>query len=159
MEISGLESKFSLNTTRSAVYMSTLTVASVLMPNMPLTSGSKTKLLVIDWEMAQIGSRALDLGQMIAETYETKLFKNAEHGVSVIEGFMDGYGPLSDKMAFRTTIQVGAHLVCFGSRVAGWGSPEQVEEVVKVGRDLIVQAWKENKSWFEGHALGCLFQW
>jgi hypothetical protein len=159
MEISGLESKFSLNTTRSAVYMSTLTVASVLMPNMPLTSGSKTKLLVIDWEMAQIGSRALDLGQMIAETYETKLFKNAEHGVSVIEGFMDGYGPLSDKMAFRTTIQVGAHLVCFGSRVAGWGSPEQVEEVVKVGRDLIVQAWKENKSWFEGHTLGCLFQW
>lgn len=131
----------------------------MLIPNVPLTSDSETTLFVIDWEMAQVASRALDLGQMIAETYETKLFKNVEHGVWVIEGFMDGYGPLSDKMAFRTAIHVGVHLVCFGSRVPGWGSPEQVEEVVKVGRDLIVQAWKENKSWFEGHALGCLFQW
>ncbi|CEJ62153.1 hypothetical protein PMG11_10661 [Penicillium brasilianum] len=132
---------------------------NVLMSSMPLTSDSQTTLFVIDWEMAQIGSRALDLGQMIAETYETKLFKNVEHGVWVIEGLMDAYGHLTDRMAFRTAIQVGTHLVCFGSRVAGWGSPEQVEEVVNVGRDLIVQAWKENKSWFEGHHLRCLFQW
>lgn len=139
--------------------MSNLTEASVLIPNKPLTSDTTTTLFIIDWEMAQIGSRALDLGQMIAETYETKLFKDVEHGLWVIEGFMDGYGPLSDKMAFRTAFQVGAHLICFGSRVAGWGRPEQVKEVVMIGRDLIVQAWKENKAWFEGHALRCLFQW
>ncbi|KAF3395741.1 hypothetical protein F1880_007292 [Penicillium rolfsii] len=132
---------------------------NVLMPNAPLTSDSKTTLMVIDWEMAHIGSRALDLGQMIAEIYETKLFKNAEHGIWVIESFMDAYGPVSDKFAFRVAIQVGAHLICFGSRVPGWGSPEQVEEVVKVGRDLIVEAWKENKPWFKGHDLSCLFQW
>lgn len=135
------------------------TAPSVLIPNKPLTGDSTTTLFIIDWEMAQIGSRALDLGQMIAETYETKLFKDVEHGLWIIEGFMNGYGPLSDKMAFRTAIQVGAHLICFGSRVGGWGKPEQVKEVVMIGRDLIVQAWKENKAWFEGHALRCLFQW
>lgn len=133
-------------------------IASVLIPTAPLVDQSKTTLFIVDWELAQIGSRALDLGQMIAELYETKLFKEVNCGMWVIEGFLEGYGPLSDRMAFRTAIHVGVHLVCWGSRVPGWGSQQQIEEVVKVGRNLIVQGWMEHKAWFEGDSLKCLFK-
>ncbi|KAJ5149831.1 hypothetical protein N7448_001409 [Penicillium atrosanguineum] len=131
---------------------------NVLIPNVPLVEQSDTTLFIIDWELCQIGTRALDLGQMIAELYETKLFKNVDCGVWAIQGFLEGYGPLSDDMAFRTAIHVGVHLVVWGSRVAGWGSEEKIEEVVKVGRDLIVQGWGKNKEWFERHDLECLFK-
>lgn len=49
---------------------------------------------IVDWEMCQIGAQALDLGQIIAGLYETKLFKNVDCGVLVIEGFLEGHGPL-----------------------------------------------------------------
>lgn len=138
--------------------MLTRVIASVLIPNTSLTDGSQTTLLVVDWECAQVGVRALDLAQMIAELYETKLFRAKDAGVWIIEAFLEGYGPLSDEMAFRTAIHVGVHLISFGSTVPGWGSEQQVEEVVKVGRDLIVRGWKKDKAWFEGETLGCLFR-
>jgi hypothetical protein len=130
---------------------------SILIPNVHLREQSETTLFVVDWEMSHIGSRALDLGQMIAELYETKLFKNVEAGVWVIQGLLEGYGGLSDEIAFRTAIHVGVHLVCWGSRVSGWGSPQQIEDVVKVGRDLIVHGWRKDRTWFEGDTLSCLF--
>ncbi|BDD64082.1 hypothetical protein MAP00_008928 [Monascus purpureus] len=135
-----------------------LWTGNVLIPNTSLTDGSQTTLLVVDWECAQVGVRALDLAQMIAELYETKLFRAKDAGVWIIEAFLEGYGPLSDEMAFRTAIHVGVHLISFGSTVPGWGSEQQVEEVVKVGRDLIVRGWKKDKAWFEGETLGCLFR-
>ncbi|KAJ5752205.1 hypothetical protein N7520_009122 [Penicillium odoratum] len=130
---------------------------NVLVPRFPLDEHSDTTLFIIDWELCQIGTRALDLGQMIAELYETKLFKEVNCGLWIIKGLMEGYGSLSDEMAFRTTIHVGVHLVVWGSRVGGWGTQEQVEEVVKVGRDLIMQGWNKNRNWFEGGDLECLF--
>lgn len=114
-------------------------IVSILIPSTLLVNQSKTILFVVDWELTQIGSRALDLGQMVAELYETKLFKEIDCGMWVIEGLLEGYGPLSDKMAFRTAIQVGVHLVCWGSRMPGWGSQQQIKEVVKAGTNLIVQ--------------------
>ncbi|KAJ5281117.1 Aminoglycoside phosphotransferase [Penicillium angulare] len=131
---------------------------NVLVSKNPLLEQSQTQIFAIDWELVQIGHKSLDLGQMIAELYETKLFKGVEHGLWIIEGFLEGYGPLNDEMAFRTAIHVGVHLVCWGSRVAGWGNQNQVEDVVKVGRDLILQAWAKNKSWFEQDPMGCLFK-
>ncbi|KAJ5385633.1 hypothetical protein N7517_003544 [Penicillium concentricum] len=130
---------------------------NVLLPNVPLTHQSETTMFIVDWEMSQIGSRALDLGQMIAELYETKLFKNVDGGLWMIQGFLRGYGSLNDEMAFRTAIHVGVHLICWGSRVPGWGTQTQIEEVVKVGRDLIVHSWRKDKVWFAEGILGCLF--
>ncbi|KAJ5782225.1 hypothetical protein N7457_003999, partial [Penicillium paradoxum] len=131
---------------------------NVLIPNVPLTGQPETTLFVVDWEMSHIGIRALDLGQMIAELYEMKLFKDVEAGVWVIEGLLEGYGSLSDEIAFRTAMHVGTHLICFGTRVSGWGSQQKIEEVVKVGRDLIVHGWKKERTWFEGDTLRCLFR-
>lgn len=107
--------------------------------------------------MAQLGVPSLDLGQMIAELYELRLFKSIDAGLWIIQGLVEAYGISDEDFAFRTAIQVGAHLVCFGTTVQGWGTPEQVESVVRTGRDLIVNAWKKERAWFESGDLACLF--
>ncbi|KAJ5885502.1 hypothetical protein N7495_010012 [Penicillium taxi] len=119
---------------------------------------SEVTMFVVDWEMSQISNRGLDLGQMIAEVLQTKLFKQVEGSIWVIDGFLQGYGHLTDDMAFRTVIHAGVHLICWGSRVTGWGSQQQIEEVVQVGKDFIEQGWMRNKAWFEGGSLEFLFK-
>ncbi|KAI0976071.1 kinase-like domain-containing protein [Xylaria arbuscula] len=131
---------------------------NILLPDGPIKEGSDVTMFVIDWELSQIGVPNLDLGQMIAELYELKLYKNITAGLWMVQGFAQGYGEVSDDFAFRTAIQVGTHLVSFGTSVAGWGDQEQVEMVARTGRDIIVRAWQKDRGFFEGSDLACLFQ-
>lgn len=89
--------------------------------------------------------------------YELWLFKNMDEGKWMLEGFSAGYGNVDDEFAFRTAMHIGTHLVCFGSRVPGWGSAGQVEQVVRRGKELIVRAWHNDRDWFEAGDLACLF--
>ncbi|KAI1500510.1 kinase-like domain-containing protein [Biscogniauxia marginata] len=130
---------------------------NVLLPDSPIREGTDVPMFVIDWEMAQVGVPGLDLGQMIAELYELKLYKNITAGLWMVQGFVEGYGP-SEDLAFRTAIQIGAHLVCFGTSVQGWGTPEQVEMVARTGKEIIVHAWRKDREWFETGDLKCLFR-
>ncbi|KAE8351662.1 kinase-like domain-containing protein [Aspergillus coremiiformis] len=132
---------------------------NVLIPKYSLdtTQCSNTPLFIIDWELAQCGSRALDLGQMMAELYELKHFKDIDAGSWIIQGIAEGYPTLSEELVFRVLIHVGTHLICWGSTVPGWGTDKQVADVVRLGRDLIVNAWRKDKSWFKGGAWECLF--
>lgn len=135
--------------------------ASILLPKTPLSPNSNsdqattttttTTLLVSDWELTHCGPRALDLGQMLAELYLLKHFKDIDAGESIARGFLQGYyPPLSEDMAFRTLIHVGVHFIFFGSVVPGWGSEEQVEGIVRLGREFVVRAWGRDREWFEG---------
>ncbi|KIA75730.1 hypothetical protein HK57_00465 [Aspergillus ustus] len=117
-----------------------------------------TPLVITDWELAQVGSRALDLGQMIAELYMLKHYKDIDAGLWVIEGFAEGYDEISEEIAFRTLIHVGVHFIFFGSTVAGWGTPEQVRDLVRVGRDLITKASEKDRSAFKGEIWEVLFR-
>jgi hypothetical protein len=45
-----------------------------------------------------------------------------------------------------------------GSGVPGWGTDEQVQQVVAVGRDLISKALRKERAWFENGDLACLFK-
>ncbi|CAN8097287.1 unnamed protein product [Discula destructiva] len=130
---------------------------NILLPVKKLSTGPQTPLFVIDWEMCQLWRPELDLGQMIAELYQLTLYKDIQAGLWLIEGFVSGYGLVNDSFAFRTLLHVGTHLVGFGSGVAGWGEPEQCENVARVGRDIILRAWQKDRSWFEGHDLACVF--
>ncbi|KAH8668050.1 kinase-like domain-containing protein [Tricladium varicosporioides] len=133
---------------------------NVLLPDGPLPDSSHAlKLFVIDWELSHLSHPAFDLGQMFAEMFELKHFKNIDAGVWLIEGFMAGYGNLELEMACKTAIHVGAHLICWGTRVQGWGTKEQIEELVKVGRDFVRKGWEEDVGFFltEGGPLRSLF--
>ncbi|KAI2639595.1 kinase-like domain-containing protein [Hypomontagnella submonticulosa] len=130
---------------------------NILLPKSPIQEGVDVPMFVIDWEMSQIGKPNLDLGQMIAELYELKLYKDISAGLWMVQGFVDGYGTVSEGFAFRTAIQFGAHLISFGTSVQGWGTQEQVENCARLGKDIIIHAWEKDRSWFEGGDLACLF--
>jgi hypothetical protein len=96
---------------------------------------------------------------MMAELYELKHFKDIDVGIWIIQGIAEGYPGLNEELAFRTLIHVGTHLICWGTTVPGWGTDEQVVDVVKTGRDLIVKAWEKDKYWFvRGGAWESLFR-
>lgn len=130
---------------------------NVLMPDAPIRKGMAVPVLIIDWEMAHLGVPNLDLGEMIAEMYTIWLYKSIPAALWMMEAFVGAYGEVTEEHAFRTAIQVGAHIVCVTSTV-GWGPPEQVEEAVGIGRDIIVHAWGKNRSWFEKGELACIFR-
>ena len=115
-------------------------------------------MYIIDWELSHLSSIAFDLGQMFAELFELKHFKDIDAGVWLIESFMDGYGGIGEELAFKTAIHFGTHLICWGTRVEGWGTKEQIEMVVEVGRGFVVKGWEKDRQFFEGTALKCLFR-
>ncbi|KKK26790.1 hypothetical protein ARAM_000374 [Aspergillus rambellii] len=131
---------------------------NVLIPQTALDQPSPTThLFIIDWELAQCGNRGLDLGQMIAELYMLKHFKDIDAGLWAIEGLAGGYQDISDDLAFRTLIHVGVHLICWGSTIAGWGTKDQIRAVICTGRDLITKAWERDRTWFEERVWKCMF--
>ena len=78
-----------------------------------------------------------------------------------MEEVIDGYGALSDEMAFRTAIYVGVHLISWynrrplpGPRVA---PPEVIVAGLTVGRDFMVKGWEKDRAFFQGSALASLF--
>lgn len=132
---------------------------SILLPSGPIPdpSSSPLKLFIIDWELSQLSHPAFDLGQMIAELYELKHFKNIDAGLWLIKSFIEGYGEMNEEMKWKTIVHTGTHLVCWGSRVQGWGTKEQVEGVVEVGRNWILGAWGRDEKVFEGCVLENFF--
>lgn len=130
---------------------------SVLLPNKPIQDGTQTPVRIIDWEMAQLAPRPLDLGQMIAELWQLKLYKDIDAGEWLIRAFVEGYGQLNEADAFRAIVHVAVHLICFGSRTPGWGTAEEGTRLVETGKEVLLKAWVRDRGWFEGHVLGCLF--
>lgn len=128
-----------------------------MLPNEPIKEGSEVPLFVLDWELAQLGVRQMDLGQMLAEMYQLWLYTKIDAGLWLVEGFVEGLGQQTQAFMFRVAIQIGCHLVCFGSVTPNWGTPEQAKEVARMGRDIIVNAMQGNREWFEKGELSCLF--
>lgn len=135
-----------------------LTGSSFLLRDGPIPSGPEPlKLVVIDWELSQLSSRAFDLGQCFAELFLLKHFRSIQAGSDMISAFMTGYGSLNEDMAFRVALHFGVHLIVWPCRVQGWGEGAIMEKCVEFGRDCCEHAWKKDKEWFRGGALGALF--
>jgi hypothetical protein len=121
-----------------------------------------TNIFIIDWEFAQFGHRAYDLGQMIGDIYERKHFDNSASAEGTLQGFITGYGPVPDEMAFRTAVHTGIHLICWYTRRAP-NSPlpyplEQVTSLIKLGRDFVVKGWAADRGWLQDSVLAPLFK-
>lgn len=122
-----------------------------------MVEGSQTPIRVVDWEMTQLGIRPVDVGQMMAELWQLKLFKDIDAGEWMLKGLAEGYGGMDDKAAFRAILHISVHLIGIGSTTPGWGTAEQIEKVILVGKEVMLGAWKQERAWFKGHVLECLF--
>jgi len=138
--------------------------ASVLLPNVgwqePPQPDTTNQLFIIDWEFAQFGHRSCDLGQVIGDLYERKIYNNLDIA-SAIEGVINGYGILSDEMAFRTAIYVGVHLIGYYNRQPHKGprvvSPNVIIAGLTIGRDFMIKGWEKDRAFFQGNILASLF--
>ncbi|KAH6663975.1 kinase-like domain-containing protein [Plectosphaerella plurivora] len=134
---------------------------NIVLPDKPLEAESDGPIFVVDWEIAQFGLPSFDLGQMIAELYALWLYRGNEAALVLMESFIDTYmqnSGLGEDFAFRAALQVGAHLVCITTGFPGWGTHEELEPVVRVGRDILIHAWRRDRAWFEGGKLQGLFR-
>ncbi|KIN08845.1 hypothetical protein OIDMADRAFT_111115 [Oidiodendron maius Zn] len=127
----------------------------------PALADRTNELFVIDWEFSQFGHRSCDLGQIVGDLYERKIYNNLDTAISTMEGVIDGYGALSDEMVFRTAIYVGVHLISWynrrprkGPRVA---PPEVIVAGLTIGRDFMVKGWEKDRAFFQGSGLASLF--
>ncbi|KAK7969248.1 hypothetical protein PG988_008321 [Apiospora saccharicola] len=146
---------------------------NVLLPNSPWRDNAPQsaqdeetqRLFIIDWENVQYGHRAVDIGGMLADLYERHHFSGAGASLSVIEGFVKGYGgPLlshDDDLAFRVAIHAGVHLICWyyrRDRNAPLPYPlPTVLSALTLGRDIVLKGWGKDKTWFKGTFLAPLF--
>jgi hypothetical protein len=103
----------------------------------------------------------VDIGGMLADLYERKHFKNVAHSIPIMQGFMQGYGPFSEELAFSAAIHAGVHLICWyyrRNRNAPLPYPlPKVLAALTLGRDFILRGWAKDKKWFESSVLAPLF--
>ncbi|EXJ88945.1 hypothetical protein A1O3_02009 [Capronia epimyces CBS 606.96] len=130
-------------------------------PSLQTNNPEAPKLVIIDWELAQVGHWAYDLGQMIGDLYEQKHFRQVDSAVWIVRGLVDGYGGLSDELAFRTAIHVGVWLLGWYNRrhpkLPLKGTPEQIAGIVQLATDVILKAWAKDRTWFEASVFAPLF--
>ncbi|KAI2613263.1 kinase-like domain-containing protein [Hypoxylon sp. NC1633] len=135
---------------------------NVLLPNGTWrASQGSNKLFIIDWENIQYGHRAVDVGGILADLYERYHFKGIAASLAVMEGFIQGYGKLSEELAFSTAIHAGVHLICWyyrRDRNAPLPHPlPKVFAALTTGRDLILQGWVKDKNGLRDSVLASLF--
>ncbi|KAH8807339.1 kinase-like domain-containing protein [Xylogone sp. PMI_703] len=125
---------------------------------------AETKLFVNDWEFAQFGHRACDIGQMIGDLYERKHFNGVSATIWAIDAFIEGYGAISEEMAFRVAVYTGLHLITWVKRGPpihmrpAWASRERAVGAVELGMTFILKARDKDKQWFESSVLAGMFR-
>jgi hypothetical protein len=98
---------------------------------------------------------------MIGDLVEWIHFDKSDRAEWIMQGFLAGYGILTDDMAFRTAIHVGVHLLNWYNRrdpkSPVKGTPAQILDAVATGRDFIIKGWERDTQWFASSPLASLF--
>ncbi|CAK7224419.1 hypothetical protein SCUCBS95973_005511 [Sporothrix curviconia] len=143
--------------------------SSILLPSEDhLQSSSPARqLFVVDWEFAQYGHRAYDIGQLIGDLIERHHFRGATASLDVLAGFTSGYGfpgrssQDDHRLAFRVAIHAGVQLIgCYIRRAPTGplpGTPEQVKQALRLGIDFVLKGWAKDREWFKQSVLSVLF--
>ena len=131
--------------------------SSILIPNVDIQEGTKIPVFVIDWETSQLGVSSIDTGQMIADLYRLWLCRKIKAALWMMRGFCKGYGIVTEEHAFRTAIHAGVHLISRGTIDREMGTMNELEVVASAGRDILLNAYRKDRKWFEDGTLACLF--
>lgn len=167
METFGLESMHSYLCSDFALDFCALllTSRSVLVPAAILApdgvAESDRRLAIIDWESCQFGPCAFDIGGFIGDMCERNHFKGARAAREAMEGFIAGYGPVGDTVAFRAAMHAGVFLITWYNRRAP-GSPlpaplDVARAAMALGVEFIVKGVAKDRAWFKTSILAPLF--
>ncbi|OAQ98615.1 hypothetical protein LLEC1_02086 [Akanthomyces lecanii] len=138
---------------------------NILVPSSIMTpagvADNGKRIAIIDWESCQFGPRAFDIGGMLGDLCERHHFKGVKATLSVMEGFIAGYGPIGDASAFRVAMHAGVFLITWYNRRAP-GSPlpaplEVARAAMALGVQFIVRGWEKDKAWFKEGIFATLF--
>ncbi|KAI0191877.1 kinase-like domain-containing protein [Astrocystis sublimbata] len=120
------------------------------------------ELFIIDWENVQFGHRAVDIGGFLGDLYERFHFKGVEESLPAMEGFIAGYGPVSEDLAYAIAIHAGVHLICwYYRRDRNAPLPYLLPIVLKaltIGRDLMLMGWARDRKGLQSSILGSMFE-
>lgn len=98
---------------------------------------------------------------MIGDLIERNHFHDLDSALWILDGFLEGYGEMSEELAFRTAIHAGIHLICFYTRRPPKGpvkgTKEQSEGAMRIGLEFVLKGWEKDRKWFEGGVLKGLF--
>lgn len=109
-----------------------------------------------------MGHRATDLGQMIGDLLEKGYVSDPHSSVrekceAVITALVKGYGAFDNEFAYSIVIHAGTHMINWCARHPGADVRGEVDRLMQRAVAIIVKAWEEDREWFDGHILGCLF--
>lgn len=123
------------------------------------TASPSPQLYVIDWEFVQLGHRAMDLGQFIGDLLEKSYMLSSVRSQceSMLCSFVKSYGAVSEEMGFRVVMHAGVHMINWCARHPDADLKRQVEVLLQRAVEMIARAWKQDRGWFQGDVLGCLF--
>ncbi|KAJ3580234.1 hypothetical protein NPX13_g339 [Xylaria arbuscula] len=120
------------------------------------------ELFIIDWENVQFGCRAVDIGGFLGDLYERFHFKGVKESLLAMDGFIEGYGPVGEDLAYATAIHAGVHFICwYYRRDRNAPLPYPLPIVLKaltIGRDLILMGWAKDRKGLQGSILGLMFE-
>jgi thiamine kinase-like enzyme len=123
------------------------------------TASPSPQLYIIDWEFVQLGHRAMDLGQLIGDLLEKSYMLSSIRSQceSMLCSFVKGYGAMSEEMGFRVLIHAGVHILNWCARHPDADLKGKVEALMQRAVEMTVRAWRQERGWFDGDVLGCLF--
>ncbi|KAI0185139.1 kinase-like domain-containing protein [Xylaria flabelliformis] len=138
---------------------------NILLPSGPWNESQDpakpTDIFAIDWQNVEFGHRAVDVGGLLADLYERNHFKGVEASIPAMKGFIEGYGPLIEDLAYRVAVHAGVHLICwYYRRYRNAPLPHPPPKVLAtwtIGRDLIVKGWAKDKAWLHTSIIGSMF--
>ncbi|KAH8179073.1 taurine catabolism dioxygenase tauD, tfdA family protein [Sarocladium implicatum] len=130
---------------------------NTLLPDKPLEEKATIPVFIIDWEVAQRGLRAVDIGEMLGDLYALWRYQKIDGGLWILQGFAEGYREESEAAVFRTAMQMGGRLLCHSLDLPEWGGEEQKREVAKLGAEVMTRAYNKDRLWFDEGELACLF--
>lgn len=104
------------------------------------------------------GRIEFDLGQLLADLYMHQNFKGIDSCAALLQGFVDGYKPLTRSQLFHVAIYTGINILAWFPYVAAPLTKEQEEQLMSYGRDMILKGQEEDLKWLEHSFIGPIFK-
>ncbi|KAF9885551.1 hypothetical protein FE257_012757 [Aspergillus nanangensis] len=134
------------------------TSRNVLVQNSHGRAKRPISLAIVDWEACHLGNQSRDIATFIGSLYMEHHFHGIEVARSMLQGFVQGYGPLREDLAFRVVVHTGMYFFLWKIYGDGKQTEKQVRELLQLAQDLLVKGCEKDREGITQSFLGCLLK-